>query len=273
MQRWKATTRHGITRKKGIQRWKAYSKTGYKETKDVRCLLTLDLKLFWSQVKEMHSTAKEFRGLTVRGKKNCWHWDPYNINSDRWIMEPIKTTGRSPAKKKKVEPVQPFQMSNYQGNNYRKDLGWLHFTNELREGASVEPTAPHNNFCSLYNLSIKVPTRSTRPEMATVFVNVSKYLFWFVLPAQLVREFRTHPPPARPPLLSLFPKIPHFLEVEDVLTFYRPTRKTKVLITFLTNLYIIFILKVSLLETATYIAITETVTCPITIETVMRIMH
>ena len=179
-----------------------------------------------------------------------------------------------PQKKKKVEPVQPFQMSNYQGNNYRKDLGWLHFTNELREGASVEPTAPHNNFCSLYNLSIKVPTRSTRPEMATVFVNVSKYLFWFVLPAQLVREFITHlPPPARPPLLSLFPKIPHFLEVEDVLTFYRPTRKTKVLITFLTNLYIIFILKVSLLETATYIAITETVTCPITIETVMRIMH
>ena len=90
----------GLQEKKGIQRWKAYSKTGYKETKDVRCLLTLDLKLFWSQVEEMHSTAKEFRGLTVRGKKNCWHWDPYNINSDRWIMEPIKTTGRSPTKKK-----------------------------------------------------------------------------------------------------------------------------------------------------------------------------
>ena len=191
-------------------------------------------------------------------------------------MEPIKTTGRSPTKKKKVEPVQPFQMSNYQGNNYRKDLGWLHFTNELREGASVEPTAPHNNFCSLYNLSIKVPTRSTRPEMATVFVNVSKYVL--ICPSRTVgtgghNSPAPAPPPTRPPLLSLFPKIPHFLEVEDVLTFYRPTRKTKVLITFLTNLYIIFILKVSLLETATYIAITETVTCPITIETVMRIMH
>ena len=116
-----------------------------------------------------------------------------------------------PQKKKKVEPVQTFQMSNYQGNNYRKDLGWLHFTNELREGASVEPTAPHNNFCSLYNLSIKVPTRSTRPEMATVFVNVSKYLFWFVLPAQLVREFITHPPPSPAPLSCLsFLRFPTF---------------------------------------------------------------
>ena len=125
----------------------------------------------------MHSTAKEFRGLTVRGKKtvDIEILITSIVIDESWNL--LKQRVDLPQKKKKVEPVQPSQMSNYQGNNYRKDLGWLHFANELREGASVEPTAPHNNFCSLYNLSIKVPTRSTRPEMATVFVNVSKYLF------------------------------------------------------------------------------------------------
>ena len=31
-----------------------------------------------------------------------------------------------------MEPVEPVQMHIYQGNNYRKDLSWLHFDDQLR---------------------------------------------------------------------------------------------------------------------------------------------
>ena len=31
-----------------------------------------------------------------------------------------------------VEPVQSVQMNIYQSNNYRKDLSWFHFDDELR---------------------------------------------------------------------------------------------------------------------------------------------
>ena len=106
---------------------------------------------------------------------------------------------------------------------------------------------------------------------------------------------RSTPPP--PP----FSKIPSFLEIQDVPTFYRPIRKTKVLNdSFNWFLYVfypqsILILEeylqklwnanyqkwVSvwqryvklLLETVTYIATTETVTSIITIEIVKCIMH
>ena len=33
---------------------------------------------------------------------------------------------------KELEPVRPVQMNIYQGNNYRKDLSWLHFNNDSR---------------------------------------------------------------------------------------------------------------------------------------------
>ena len=33
---------------------------------------------------------------------------------------------------REVEPVEPAQISIYQSNTYRKDLGWLHFDNEPR---------------------------------------------------------------------------------------------------------------------------------------------
>ena len=91
MQGWKTTTRHVITTKRRMQWWTAYSKTSFKETKDIWSLLTQDLKPFRSKVKEKHCTVKEFQGLNVWGK-NCWHWDPYNINGDTWIMQPIRIT-------------------------------------------------------------------------------------------------------------------------------------------------------------------------------------
>ena len=94
---------------------------------------------------------------------------------------------------------------------------------------------------------------------------------------------------------------PPFLEIQDVPTFYRPIRKTKVLNDsfnwFIYNFYPQSILILEeylqkwwnanyekwvsirqrniklLLETVTYIATTETATCIIIIKIVMRIMH
>ena len=44
-------------------------KTTYKELKNERCPLTLEVKLFTSQVKGKHSADREFQRLAVRGKK------------------------------------------------------------------------------------------------------------------------------------------------------------------------------------------------------------
>ena len=45
------------------------TKAVYKEPKDKRCLLTLDLKLFRSSVKEKHYASIELQSLAVWGKK------------------------------------------------------------------------------------------------------------------------------------------------------------------------------------------------------------
>ena len=45
--------------------------------------------------------------------------------------------------------------------------------------------------------------------------------------------------------IPLLYKIPPFLEIQDVPTFHRSIGKTKYWITYVTNLYIIFTLKVS----------------------------
>ena len=44
----KATPKHGVIRKRRKQRWKAYTKAVWKEPKNLRCLLTLDLTPFRS---------------------------------------------------------------------------------------------------------------------------------------------------------------------------------------------------------------------------------
>ena len=53
-------------------------------------------------------------------------------NTDRKIMQSIRTTNRPPTKKTEEEPVEPFLKNIYQSNIYRKDLSLLHFDNEPR---------------------------------------------------------------------------------------------------------------------------------------------
>ena len=72
-----ATARYGVTRKGSRKGYIEYSKADYKEPKEKKCLLTLDLKPFRSQIKEKHSARKKFQSQPK--ERNCWHTDPYNI--------------------------------------------------------------------------------------------------------------------------------------------------------------------------------------------------
>ena len=50
-----------------------------------------------------------------------------------------------PLENKEVEPVEPVQMNIYQSNNYRKDLSWLHFSNQprIQERQQVKEQQPY----------------------------------------------------------------------------------------------------------------------------------
>ena len=65
----RATTKHGVKRKRGRPRKKAYRKPDKKEPKDDMCLSSLDLKPFRSKVKGRDSASKESQSLAVRGKE------------------------------------------------------------------------------------------------------------------------------------------------------------------------------------------------------------
>ena len=56
-------------KKKKHKKMKGYMKSPQKESTDNRCLLTLDLKSFRSQVKGKHFIGREFQSLAVQGKK------------------------------------------------------------------------------------------------------------------------------------------------------------------------------------------------------------
>ena len=64
-----ATARYGVTRKGSRKGCKEYSKADYKEPKEKKCLLTLDLKPFRSQIKEKHSAGKKFQSQPK--ERNC----------------------------------------------------------------------------------------------------------------------------------------------------------------------------------------------------------
>ena len=48
---------------------KGYKKAIQKESKEKRCLLTPDVKSFWSKIKGKHPAGKEFQISAVWGKK------------------------------------------------------------------------------------------------------------------------------------------------------------------------------------------------------------
>ena len=59
-------------------------------------------------------------------------------NSDRKMKQSIRTTSRLSSKIKKMDLVEPVQMNIYESNSYRKDLSWLHFSNEPRVQEKVK---------------------------------------------------------------------------------------------------------------------------------------
>ena len=69
-----------------------------------------------------------------------------------------------------MEPIEPAQMKIYQSNTYRKDLSWLHFDDEPR--VQERQQMKDQQFCisiSVAYPAMQVATRSTSPDMTTVF--------------------------------------------------------------------------------------------------------
>ena len=54
-----------------------------------------------------------------------------------------------------MEPARPVRMNIYQSNNYRKDLNWLHFDDELWVQERVYNAIFHENEQELVNGFIK----------------------------------------------------------------------------------------------------------------------
>ena len=69
-----------------------------------------------------------------------------------------------------MKPVRPVQMTTYQINTYRKDLGWLHFNNELmvQERNQVKDQKSSISIIVAYP-NFQVATRSTSSYMTTVY--------------------------------------------------------------------------------------------------------
>ena len=54
------------------------------------------------------------------------------------MKQSIRTTSRLSSKIKKMDLVEPVRMNIYESNSYRKDLSWLHFSNEPRVQEKVK---------------------------------------------------------------------------------------------------------------------------------------
>ena len=141
--------------------------------------LTLDLKLFRSQVRERHSTGREFQSLPVRG--NCLHRHPYkiyewslknhaNYQNNEWISH----------RNKETEPAQPVQMNIYQSNTYRKDLSQLHFYDGPRI-QERQQLLDHVNYLSQNATKIYFKTRQVFSYKMRQFYNKMRQLSQYAI--------------------------------------------------------------------------------------------
>ena len=79
-------------------------------TQGKKCLLTLDLKPFISQVKGKYSAGKEFLSLAVQGKKLLTQKSLTFIGrGDKKIMQPIRITSETAIKMRKWNPLSQFR--------------------------------------------------------------------------------------------------------------------------------------------------------------------
>ena len=65
-------------------------------------------------------------------------------------MQAITITSGHATRIRKVEPHEPVQRNIYQSNTYRKDLNWLHLSNELRVQKEQQLKDQQSSFFSLY---------------------------------------------------------------------------------------------------------------------------